>query len=287
VPARTLASQRPASRSYRRLELELANRRRTTLHVAAFDRSVTRLRVASLGSGAPLLRAARERGWRDAIVGGFFVRPEGVPLGELRIGGRVQPAVPFVAPWDRRRACVHVAGASVRIALRPELAAEPAGDLLQAGPLLVRDGVAVFDPAADDEGFSAGARQFDSDITRGRYPRAALGLADDRILAVVGDGRSKRNAGLTLSELATAMAELGAETAINLDGGGSASLVYGGRLRNRPREEHGIEIVGGRPIATAIAFDPAQPRSLSRLVRRGRDGLALGRGPARRAALHP
>jgi exopolysaccharide biosynthesis protein len=178
-----------------------------------------------------------------------------------------------------------VAGASVGIAL-PELAAEPAGDLLQAGPLLVRDGVPVFDPAADDQGFSAGAHQFD-DITRGRYPRAALGLADDRILAVVGDGRSSRDAGLTLSELAAAMAELGAETAINLDGGGSASLVYGGRLRNRPREEHGIEILGGRPIATAIVFEPRRPRSLSRLVRRGRDGLALGHGPARRAALHP
>jgi exopolysaccharide biosynthesis protein len=70
------------------------------------------------------------------------------------------------------------------------------------------------------------------------------------------------------------MAELGARTAINLDGGGSASLVYGGRLRNRPREEHGIEILGGRPISTAIVFEAAEPRSLRSLVRRRREGPA-------------
>jgi hypothetical protein len=274
VTVRTLTSPQTATRAYQRLELELADGRKTTLHVASFDRLATRARVVSLGRDATLLRSARERGWRDAIVGGFFVRPGGVPLGELRIGGRPQPAIPFAEPWDRRRACVHVSGASVRIALRPELASEPAGDLLQAGPLLVRDGLPVFNPGADAEGFSAAAHQFDSDITRGRYPRAALGVAPDRLLAAVGEGRSSSEAGLTLSELAVAMAELGARTAINLDGGGSASLLYGGRLRNRPREEHGIEILGGRPISTAILFEAAEPRSLRSLVRRRREGPA-------------
>jgi exopolysaccharide biosynthesis protein len=74
---------------------------------------------------------------------------------------------------------------------------------------------------------------------------------------VVCDGRTRDEAGLTLSELADALVELGAEEAINLDGGGSASLVVGGRLRNRPREEHGVPLPAGRPIATAIAFMPA------------------------------
>jgi exopolysaccharide biosynthesis protein len=57
-----------------------------------------------------------------------------------------------------------------------------------------------------------------------------------------------------MAELAAAMVELGAGAAINLDGGGSASLVLGGRLRNVPREEHGKELVGGREIATALWF---------------------------------
>ena len=50
---------------------------------------------------------------------------------------------------------------------------------MHAGPLLVRDGAVVFDPSEDREGFSAGAGQFDSDITEGRHPRAALGISAD------------------------------------------------------------------------------------------------------------
>ena len=61
---------------------------------------------------------------------------------------------------------------------------------------------------------------------------------------------------MSMAELATALVELGAERAINLDGGGSASLVVGGELVNVPREEHGLALTGGRPVSTAIAFEP-------------------------------
>ena len=57
-----------------------------------------------------------------------------------------------------------------------------------------------------------------------------------------------------MEELAGAMAGLGAEDAINLDGGGSASLVVAGALANTPREEHGLELVGGREVASALSF---------------------------------
>ena len=57
-----------------------------------------------------------------------------------------------------------------------------------------------------------------------------------------------------MEELAAAMAGLGAAQAINLDGGGSASLVFDGALQNTPREEHGLELSGGREIATALNF---------------------------------
>jgi exopolysaccharide biosynthesis protein len=73
---------------------------------------------------------------------------------------------------------------------------------------------------------------------------------------VAADGRGEDDAGLTLGELAGALVALGARQALNLDGGGSTSLVCGGALRNRPREAHGIEIVGGRPVVTALAFTP-------------------------------
>ncbi len=61
---------------------------------------------------------------------------------------------------------------------------------------------------------------------------------------------------MSLGELAALMRDLGAESAINLDGGGSASLVVGGTLRNRPREEHGVALAGGRPVSTALTFTP-------------------------------
>jgi hypothetical protein len=32
--------------------------------------------------------------------------------------------------------------------------------------------------------------------------------------------------------------------------------VTAGRLRNRPREEHGVDLLEGRPIVTAIALRP-------------------------------
>jgi exopolysaccharide biosynthesis protein len=150
------------------------------------------------------------------------------------------------------RACVHVLGGELTLARRDAVPLLPAGDLLQAGPLLVEGGSPIVED--DPEGFSAGAAQFDSDITDGRYPRAALAIAGDRMLAVACDGRHDRDAGLTLTELAETLAGLGASSAINLDGGGSTSLVCAGRLRNRPREAHGRDIPGGRSVSTALVF---------------------------------
>jgi hypothetical protein len=253
--ARVRAVPAPAGREYRRAEVTLADGATSTLHVSSFDRAAFGLRVVMVGDAGTLVRWCRQEGVSDAIVGGFFVRPQRTPLGELRIAGKAIVTEPFEDPWAGVRSCVHVTDGRTRVARRLEIAAEPPGDLLQAGPLLIRDGLPVVTADEDTEGFSAGAGQFDSDITRGRYPRAALGLTPSRLLAVACEGRATAQAGMTLTELAQALVEVGAETAINLDGGGSASLVYGGRLRNCPREEHGIEIVGGRPIATALVFE--------------------------------
>ncbi|HEX7298497.1 MAG TPA: phosphodiester glycosidase family protein [Solirubrobacteraceae bacterium] len=248
--ARALGS-RP--RHLRRLRVELADGAATTLHVASHDLRRVRPRVVRMAHPTPLERWCYEHRVSEAIVGGFFVRPGGMPLGELRTSGIARSVEPFDAPWGGLRGCLHVAGDDVVLARRHELAHEPPGDLLQAGPLLVRDGVPCLDD--DAEGFSAGQRQFDSDITAGRYPRAALALADDgRMLAVACDGRADDEAGLTLGELAEALVALGARAALNLDGGGSTSLVCAGRLRNVPREEHGVVLEGGRPVSTAVTF---------------------------------
>jgi hypothetical protein len=226
----------------------------TTAHVRVHDRSATETRLVVLRRPEPLAAWCARSGISDAIVGGFFVRPSCLPLGEVRTHGVKRRSVPFDAPWSSVRSCVHVEGGRMGVAPRGELPARPRGDLLQAGPMLVRDGRVMVVDGHDPEGFAAGHGQFDSDITAGRYPRAAVGVGHDTILAVACDGRSPDDAGVTLGELAEVMLQLGASSAINLDGGGSTSLVSGGRLVNRPREAHGVEVAGGRPVVTALAF---------------------------------
>jgi hypothetical protein len=249
----TVRVPRPSSLERRRITLP--DGVHTTLHVAAFHRRAFTTRVALIEPPMELVRWCRQREVRHAVVGGFFARPEYVPLGELHIGGEARRSVPFEAPWGDVRACVEIVGGELRIASRDQLDPHSSGDRLQAGPLLVSEGRAVVADGGDREGFSAGARQFDSDITAGRYPRAALAIAGDRLLAVACDGRTRRDAGMTLGELADAVVELGASAALNLDGGGSASLVYDGQLRNRPREQHGVDLLDGRPVVTAVVFD--------------------------------
>lgn len=240
-------------RHVRRETIRLRDGARTTLHVASYPVDRTSVRVVRLPRPTPLEAWCGATGTSEALVGGFFARPHGTPLGELRQAGVERHHVPFSAPWGDLRGCLHIAGDHVSIARRDRLAAAPEGDLLQAGPLLVDGGRVA---CADDvEGFSAGCHQFDSDITDGRYPRAAIAVARrGRLLAVACDGRADDEAGLTMAELAETLIALGAVQALNLDGGGSTSLVAGGRLRNTPRESHGVELAGGRPVSTAITF---------------------------------
>jgi hypothetical protein len=237
------------------VRVRLPDGARTTLHVASHDRRAVGARLIVLDEPTPLIRWCRDNGVRDAVVGGFFIRSRAVALGHVQVSGVARRSVAFDSPWNDVRACVHIDDGVPRIARRDRLGGDPGGDLLQAGPLPVADGCRVVVDGQDPEGFSAAAHQFDSDITVGRYPRAALAVAGNRVLAVACDGRSPRDAGMTLGELAGALIELGATDALNLDGGGSASLVHAGRLRNRPREVHGADLLEGRPIVTAIAFD--------------------------------
>jgi len=231
----------------------------TTFHVACYDAARTEIGVAIMPAGQERLESwCARHDVREALVGGFFRRPDGLPLGEVRTHGVVRDHVAFAAPWHAVRACLHVQGGAARIARRNELHAVPRGDVLQAGPLLVAGGEVAYDPAADAEGFRAASHQFDTDITEGRHPRAALGLSATRVVAVAVDGRSRVDAGLTLLELARLMVAMGCEQAINLDGGGSASLVSGSYLRNAPRRGYEQVEPGGRPLSTALVFRPVR-----------------------------
>jgi hypothetical protein len=133
----------------------------------------------------------------------------------------------------------------VQVALRPFHPIEAVG----GRPLLLRDSAIVAE--VDTEGAPG--------FATGRHPRTAVGIARNgrRLLLVVVDGRQKGYSdGMTLRELAGTMRGLGARDAINLDGGGSTTLVYADpaasgtlRIANRPSDP-----AGERPVGDALAI---------------------------------
>jgi len=240
-------------RRYELSRVGLTDGSETTVYVVVHPRRTTRLRVMCFEEPQRLDFWCAAGGRPEAIVAGFFVREPWRPLGEVWVDGRPVAHEPIAAPFGPARSCVHVTpDGDVELAPRAEIT--PAGDLVQAGPLLVAAGRVV--DGDDREGFSAGAGQFDSDITAERHPRCALGVNDDELFAVCCDGRRTGvDAGMDLAELARLLVSLGATDAINLDGGGSATLVHRGHLLNRPYSSVDQPGPASRPIVTALLFD--------------------------------
>ena len=104
-----------------------------------------------------------------------------------------------------------------------DLIAKGAVQTLSFGPALVENGKISVD--SDDEVGRAMASN----------PRTAIGIkSDGTSVFVVSDGRTDESEGLSLLQLAEFMENLGAETAYNLDGGGSSTMVFKGNIVNTP-----------------------------------------------------
>lgn len=244
--------------AYELTRVRLSDGHETTVYLVRHPLATTSVRIAHFPDARRLDLWCAAEGHPEAIVAGFFLRDPWRPLGEVRIDGEVVEHEPISPPWGPLRGCVHIDG-GVRIAPRSQLADDPPGDLVQAGPLLVSGGRALVD-GEDREGFSAGAAQFDSDITIGRHPRCALGANETELLAVCCDGRrSGVDRGLELAELARLLISFGADEAINLDGGGSATLVHRRHLLNRPYSDQDQPAPESRPVVTALLFERKPP----------------------------
>jgi hypothetical protein len=104
---------------------------------------------------------------------------------------------------------------------------------------------------------------------RDLHPRTALGITEDRtgLILLVVDGRETFSRGLTMVELARLMQQLGSYEAINLDGGGSSTMVA--RKRNgkvkvlntpsdgKPRDvPNGLEILYAPPVVVPPPTNP-------------------------------
>jgi hypothetical protein len=112
---------------------------------------------------------------------------------------------------------------------------------IQAGPMLMNAGY-----------ISMNYEGFENSFVDNRHPRSAVGIdGSGNWMFFVGDGRNGMHSiGYSLYETALIMQELGAEYALNFDGGGSSEILVKGQLFNWPSE--GRE----RAISNAIGVFP-------------------------------
>lgn len=103
---------------------------------------------------------------------------------------------------------------------------------------LIDDGVVqsfMFGPALVMNGEMVIGEDYEPGKEIAGNPRTAIGIIDDlHYLFVVADGRTDESKGLLLYELAQIMKSYGCKTAYNLDGGGSSTMYFNGRVINNP-----------------------------------------------------
>ena len=111
--------------------------------------------------------------------------------------------------------------------------------LVGGWPRLVVDGQSVADSVDRIEG------TFPRFSTT-RHPRTGVGFSRDSstLYLITVDGRSESSSGMSLAEFASLMQALGVAQGLNLDGGGSTTLVLRGHVTNHPSDSTGERRVG-------------------------------------------
>jgi hypothetical protein len=200
--------------------------------------------------------AARRRGAIAAVNAGFFALADGRPAGFLKAGGQIlgattrpRGAVAFRARRGRTlllfdRVTAERQGPAYRTRLGSrsnDWARAP--DAVGGAGLLLIDGRPIDDWA--DERLAAG---FDTT----RHPRTMIGDDGRAIWLVTIDGRQpSRSLGMSFAELQGLARRLGLRSALNLDGGGSTTMVVHGHVVNHPSDE-----AGPRKVSDAIVVLP-------------------------------
>ena len=171
-----------------------------------------------------------------------------------RIAGKRVAAAEIIPPGGAVLAARGVAAYALRglevgdqIALRLCILPE-VGELTLAvggGPRLLREGKLSVENELE---------RFSDRFATARHPRTGAGIRDGSLVLVAVDGRQPGySQGMTLDEFAGVFSELGCTDAMNLDGGGSTTMVVRDRLVNSPS--------GGsqRAVANALALFTTSP----------------------------
>ncbi|HXL03226.1 MAG TPA: phosphodiester glycosidase family protein [Bacillota bacterium] len=168
-----------------------------------------------------------------AGVNGVFYASDGTPLGLIIVDGRLR-SLPVMGRTAMgitkdRRILIDNVSTDAGGNLVPNWLEEGVVYAVGGGPRLVKDGK-VYVTAAQE--------QFKPDVAGGRAPRTGVGVTyDGNLLLVAVTGRQAYHSiGVTLEELANIMLELGAKDAMNLDGGGSSTMVVRDFVMNTPSD---------------------------------------------------
>ena len=153
-----------------------------------------------------------------------------------------------VAISSKGKLSVHPADASEPGNVAPAQtwpAALDAVSVVSSGPVLLVDGK---DARLDENSFN-----------RNRHPRSAVGTAGKKVYLVTVDGRNAENAqGVSLWEFTKIMRWIGAEDALNMDGGGSTTLYVEGEngngIVNHPSDNKKFDRQGERHVVNSLLF---------------------------------
>jgi exopolysaccharide biosynthesis protein len=195
---------------------------------------------------------AARRGALAAVNAGFFGLADGAPSALLKVRGqllqgtrRPRGAVGFT---ERRGAAVllfdRLTVEKARGAYQPRLGSSAkdwagATAAVSGAGLLLLNG-REFDDWAEER-ITAG---FDS----ARHPRTMIGEGGGAIWLVTIDGRQPAlSLGMNFTEMKRLARRLGMRSALNLDGGGSTTMVVNGVVVNHPSDA-----AGPRPVSDAI-----------------------------------
>ncbi len=132
-------------------------------------------------------------------------------------------------------------GDTITIELNLAPGSEPIKEMVGGTPRLIRNGVRSVEYEEESVGYS---------FTHDRHPRTAVGFTQDssKVFLMTVDGRQPGfSVGMSLFELADYMLDWGIYQAVNLDGGGSTTMVVRGDIANSPSDAG-----GERSVANAL-----------------------------------
>lgn len=200
--------------------LDGINRSRQASEIVLFTPEFHRTTLTSPGGAEIIVEDGRIAKIRDG-GGSSVIPPTGMVLsiGSDRLG-QVRPHVRIGAPFS-------VDTKLIPLLPDPEGEWERAEGIASAGPLLLWKGKRIEEPEKES---------ISNVFCLARHPRTAAGVrADGTLIFVTVDGRQpETSVGMSIPELTDLMLELGCVSAMNLDGGGSTTMVINGQVVNRP-----------------------------------------------------